>query len=78
MGARVVLQMSDRDVVERAARLMGVTCHSVKPRRAGWSTMWKCAATGARADRVMEAVLPYMGERRTARIREILQIDVEA
>jgi len=49
----------------------------VRPRHeAGWNTMYRVTASSAQAERVMLAVLPYMGERRSAKIREILAMDL--
>ena len=69
---RVYVKMTDKDVVERAAALM--ECRSVRPVKTkdGWSDAWETAISGKRARPIMERVLPYMGHRRSARIKELL------
>lgn len=68
---RVRVGMSDRDVIGRAATLMGSTVRlSMKP--APYAAMWHAEISGAKAVEVMRAVLPYMGARRSAKIAAIL------
>lgn len=83
---RVVVRMTDRDVVERAAALMGGpgTVTAFDPRSPGgkrvseyanpetWQTLYIFRAGSAHAERVMRMVRPYMGERRGAKIDELL------
>ncbi len=68
---RVRVGMTDRDVVGRAATLIGSRVRlSLKP--APYKATWHAEVTGEKAVAVMEAVLPFMGSRRSARIAEIL------
>ena len=68
---RIRLGMKDRDVVGRAATLLGsrlrVTLHPA-PKAA----MWHTEVSGAEAIRLLWELLPHMGARRSAKIAEIL------
>lgn len=79
---RVKLEMTDADVVVRAAALfpLGRTkvCsydRSLRPGRERMQTSYTYNWNGANAVTVMQNVLPYMGARRTAKINEILEAD---
>ena len=68
---RIRLGMKDRDVVGRAATLLGarvrVTFHPA-PKAA----MWHTEISGAAALDLLTALLPHMGVRRSAKIAEII------
>lgn len=69
---RVRLGMTDRDVVERAAGLMGaksVRTHKPKGNR---RPVFVCHVAGLKAHAVMVSVLPHMGARRTERIKSLV------
>ncbi|GAA2843957.1 hypothetical protein Acy02nite_68590 [Actinoplanes cyaneus] len=68
---RVRLEMCDRDVVGRAATLMGVGVR-VTLRRAPAQATFHAEAQGPKAEAVMRAILPHMGARRSARIAAVL------
>jgi hypothetical protein len=78
--ARVQVSMSDRDVVERVARLFhreeGQSYSVVaQPHRVGkehHSTIYRVFVNGSRAEEIMQAIRPLMGERRGAKIDEVL------
>lgn len=69
--ARIRISMTDRDVLGRAAHLMGgrvrMTLHAP-----GLKPMFHTEVTGTRAEGIMRELLPYMGARRSAKIGEIL------
>lgn len=68
---RVRVAMTDRDVVGRAATLLGARVRlSLKP--SPYKSTWHAEVSGAKAVAVMEAVLPFMGSRRSGKIAEIL------
>jgi hypothetical protein len=68
---RVRVGMSDRDVVGRAATLMGAKVRlSLKP--APQSAMFHAEVSGEKAAVVMQAILPHMGARRSAKIATVL------
>ena len=64
----ISISMTDRDVVERATHLMGTGLYVLARREPHHKQPYMTSATGDRAVMVMKAVLPYMGERRSARI----------
>ena len=75
----VQLQMTDLDVVEHAAAIMGAHMHSPKRNRGltvkgtPYKTVYSCRVHGSAAIGVMQTVYALMGIRRRARIDEILQ-----
>ena len=69
----ISLQMADEDVVARAATLLGATYRKwISPRNATWKPVFIVNIRGRRAVAIMNAVLPYMGKRRTERIQQAL------
>ncbi len=68
----VSLSMTDQDVVERAASILGVSACRTAPRSSTGRAVWCVQARGRRAVATMMAVDPYMGERRSLRIEEVL------
>lgn len=68
---RIRLGMTDRDVVGRAATLLGGKVRlSLKPAPA--QAMWHVEISGTKATEIMRAILPHMGARRSAKIATIL------
>ena len=75
IGVGVGLGTSDKDVAERAGKLMGkepTLDKSYSP--LSRKPIWRVRVCGYRARRVMECILPWMGERRTAKIKELLAL----
>ena len=72
MTQRVNLAMTDRDVVERAAGLMGGKIETC--RRPPFKNIYRIQLSGANARSVMRVVRPLMGRRRSSRIDEIMAI----
>lgn len=69
----VGIKMTDADVVQRAACLMGGNAKAREDSRsAKFNTCWECTVSGAKAEAVMKAILPFMGARRRAKIQEAL------
>lgn len=73
---RVALKMKDKDVVERAAALFpsGSAVIAAPDSRENKSDCWAKSWNGADAAFVMDCILPYMGQRRSAKIRELLKL----
>jgi hypothetical protein len=71
----VVLRMTDLDIVDRAAAIMG-RCSRGTQRRSNknWKTIFYAKASGHAAARLMTRLLPLMGTRRSAKIREALDL----
>lgn len=72
---RIRLGMTDRDVVGRAASLMGSGVR-LTLRRAPFAPTWHTEISGPRAEGIMRELLPHMGSRRSARIAEVLSVSV--
>ncbi len=69
---KIALQMTDYDVVARAAKLFGCGVSTKAPEKAltPRKTVYATIISGAAAIDWMRALQPYMGERRQARINE--------
>lgn len=68
---RVRVGMTDRDVVGRAAALMGARAR-LSLREAPSQSTWHAEVSGPRAVGLMEELLPHMGSRRSGKIAEVL------
>ncbi|MEA2407568.1 MAG: hypothetical protein QOE69_1687 [Thermoleophilaceae bacterium] len=60
--------MADRDVIDRAGKLLGVAVCTLPARRERWSTTYGVRLRGARAVQLMRQLRPLMGERRRLQI----------
>ena len=71
--AKISIEMTDRDVVERVAQLFGVG-YLHRPKRAATQhkQTYATCVRGRPAIILMKQLLPHMGSRRQARIREVL------
>jgi hypothetical protein len=67
---RISVGMCDQDVVEHVARLLGAKVHVCKGQYGG-KPVYRTSSYGLKAIWIMQQVLPYMGERRSAKIQEI-------
>jgi len=72
----VWVEMTDLDVVERAALLMVATCRALRL-RPGRKQSWGAGVSGAKALALMVVLRPLMGKRRRAKIDEAIRL-VEA
>jgi hypothetical protein len=73
-SARISLAMVDLDLVTRYAQIWDLAPPRPVPppkHRSNRQMQWGSYAYGRRALEIMQAVLPYLGERRTAKVREI-------
>lgn len=68
----VVLAMTDEDVVRRAALLLEAHCLALPLRDVRHKPVFVTRVRGRRAVEVMEAIRPYMGERRSDQITQAL------
>jgi len=68
---RVRVGMTDRDVIGRAATLVGSSVR-LSLKQKPYTSTWHAEVTGPKATEVMRAILPHMGARRSGRIAEIL------
>ena len=69
---RLSLQMTDRDVVERAADLLGARlCRRQEAAREHWTPTWQSTVYGRRALDIAERLEPFMGYRRRDQIQKM-------
>ena len=68
----ISVQMTDEDVIRRAANLLGRRPQRVEPQRARWTATWHLRLTGHRAAAWMRHLHPLMGARRRAQIDRAL------
>lgn len=69
----VVLAMIDKDVVERASRIMGSrSVRRINSQRPKWSPTFRTDLYGQHAIALMKQILPFMGQRRAAKIESII------
>lgn len=68
----IQLMMTDRDVVERAAVLLGGQVAQLKRRKEHYKDGYRCIIGGKKAAAIMQKLLPLMGERRSNRIKTLL------
>lgn len=71
---KIVVTMTDRDIIERVAVLFGNSVYDVPPEKKfpGRKYQYRAQISGAPAAELMLLLLPIMGARRGKRIREIL------
>lgn len=72
----VEVKMTDLDVINRVAMLMGRTVTPVPPANDRCLPQYRARLQGEPARELMRALLPYMGQRRSARIKELLETAV--
>lgn len=70
--AVVAVKMTDKDVIQRAAMLMGGNAKFRADNRENKSDCYECSVSGAKAVAVMRGILPHMGARRSEKIQAIL------
>jgi len=63
--------MTDRDIIDRVAAMTGRKVQVCRV-RSGWKTTYRVTVCGDQAAKLMREILPWMGERRSRRIQEIL------
>ncbi len=69
----VRVQMTDRDVIERVARLMGVSVVCLKARSSNWKNTFCATLRGGSAVALMQVFFPLMGVRRKQQIEKAIQ-----
>jgi DNA-binding transcriptional regulator YiaG len=75
---RISLEMTDKDVVERAASLMGSKAvKRINLRNPHWKQTYRVIIKGSRAVKLMRVLYPQMGARRRTQIDAALEIYIE-
>jgi hypothetical protein len=67
-GGALCVNMTDRDVVERAAALMGARVRRQKARREHWSDTWTTTATTLATREIAHRLRPALGHRRRGQV----------
>lgn len=73
----VMAGSTDFDVISKVAKLFGVGVQYMrksKPKKETYKPMYYTRVTSAKAKALMLKVLPLMGERRSARIKEVIEL----
>lgn len=65
--------MTDLDVIEHVARLFGGRITALKFQKGNSRPLFQTGIYGEKARWVLNQVLPYMGERRSEKIAELLE-----
>lgn len=65
---RIVVEMTDQDVVARVAELFGMSVTALSARQENWKPTWRTDLRGAKAVMLMEVMKPLMGARRQGQI----------
>jgi hypothetical protein len=70
---QIKVSMTDRDVIERVAQMFGikVSVNSREKRREA-KQIYSAQINGSRAMELMQQLLPWMGKRRSQKIKELL------
>lgn len=68
----VTLNMTDQDVIERAAKFLQARVYFLKGRKSNYKPVYGCRVYGDSAVAAMKALLPLMGKRRAQKIQELL------
>ncbi len=72
---RLTVQMTDWDVIEELWSRLDLRGHMTGPYRYGdRKPVWHWKANGAEAIEIIKMVLPYLGMRRAARAREVIEM----
>ena len=69
---KISVEMTDEDVVSKAAMLMGVSYQTLPARKASWKTSYRAVLQGQRAVELMRTLKHHMGLRRQTQIKAVL------
>jgi hypothetical protein len=75
---RVSLEMTDKDVIEHAGEVMHTksAIESREPRGENYKPSWRIRWSGVQAENLIRRIDPYMGQRRKAKIKECLEMNL--
>jgi hypothetical protein len=71
----IEVKMTDLDVINRVAEMFGRTAWLIPAQRKGYQDQYRTKIQGEPARELMRKLLPMMGERRSARIQELLSFN---
>jgi len=64
--------MTDEDIVKRVQSMIGGRIRIESARQKGWKDQFRLAISGQPAIEVMKKILPFMGERRSIKISQLI------
>jgi len=73
---RIALLMTDKDIVQKVARLWGMSFHeasSAQIKSKGWTLPYKTTLRGTKAVALMKLLQPYLGIRRQVQVTKALR-----
>lgn len=70
---RVEISMTDQDIISRVVDLTGLGKVTVAPIRGEYKQVYRWGIGAANAVEFLEAILPWLGERRAARARDAVE-----
>lgn len=70
--ACITVCMTDKDVIDRVAILFGVSTYSIPNTKFGKKPAFRATLKSHKAVVLMEKLLPFMGDRRSAKIIEVV------
>lgn len=70
----VSCEMTDKDIIKKIHIFLGGKIYEYDRRPGLWKKTYKLVILGEEAERVCRMVLPYMGERRSKKINELLDM----
>lgn len=71
---RLVLQMTDLDIIQHAAKLLNSSVWGGKRRTKGNKLIWACGASGLASIEYMRILKPYLGTRRNKQITDTVSM----
>lgn len=72
--ATMVVTMSDPDVIQRVADMMDTKMNGPMWSNKSTIPLYRARVRGTKALALMQLILPYMGERRSAKILELMEM----
>jgi hypothetical protein len=71
---RILIEMSDREVIEKVSGLVGLAYTQPHRRKEHWQQSYKLTIRGVKAVEVMKAVYPFMSLRRRGQINRAMAV----
>ena len=76
--ASVAITMTAEDIIARVGMLMNTTYSMQTRRKNHWKDTYSIRLSSSKAIYIMTTILPFMGTRRTAKIKEVLTLHAAA
>ena len=69
---KITVTATDEDVIAKVSGVTKTAYGTVKPQKKNWKPLFSCQINGPNARGWMMMIYPFMGERRQAKIKEVL------